>query len=178
MNLRTRKYLALLGAGAVAASMAVAGPAGAQGGNTIVVKGGTVMKPGKAIIDNMRFTPLNKTVKSGSTVTISNKTREPHTLSIVKKSVLPKTNAAMEKFFESATMGQFMQAHQVDPENEDAPPGQPLVDVGAEGFDQPGDSVFFAGKSQKIDVTAKGGTNLSYICLLHPWMQGTLKVKK
>ena len=178
MNPRMKKSIALLGAGAVAASLAVAGTAGAQSGNTITVKGGTVMKPGKAIIDNMRFTPLNKTIKSGSTVTIANKTGQPHTLSIVKKSVLPRNAAAMEKFFESSTMGEFMQAHQVDPENEEAPPGQPLVDVGAKGFDQAGDSVFFAGKTQKIDITAKGGTNLSYICLIHPWMQGTLKVKK
>ena len=178
MTSRMKKPLALLGAGAIAASVAAAGPAAAQSGNTIVVKGGAVLKPGKAIIDNMRFTPLSKTVKPGSTVTIRNKTGQPHTLSVVKKSDLPQTAAAMEKFFRSDVMGQFMQAHEVDEQNEDAPPGKPLVDVGAEGFDQVGDSVFFAGKTQKIDVTAKSGTNLSYLCLLHPWMQGTLKVKK
>jgi plastocyanin len=173
-----KQSLAVLGAGAVAASLAVAGTAGAQSGTTIVVKGGAVLKPGKAIIDNMRFTPLQKSVKSGSTVTINNKTGQPHTLSLVRKSVLPKTAAAMDKFFESKTTGDFMQAHQVDPENDEAPPGQPLVDVGAEGFDQVGDSVFFDGKTQKIEVTAAGGKNLSYICLVHPWMQGTLKVTK
>ena len=173
MSHRIKKAAAL----AVIGSALVAAPAAAQGGNTIVVKGGTIMRPGKAIIDNMRFTPLRKTVKSGSTVTINNKTGQPHTLSLVKASALPRNAAQMEKFFESSLMGEFMQAHQVDPENEEAPPGQPLVNVGEEGFDQAGDSVFFAGKTQKIDVTAPAGSKLSYICLIHPWMQGTLRTK-
>lgn len=176
MTSRTKRTLALLSSGAVVASLGMAGTASAA--NTLVVKGGTVLKPGKAIIDNMRYTPMTKAIKSGSTLTIQNKTGAPHTLSIVKKSVLPKTAAQMEKFFESPVMGEFMQAHEVDPENEEAPPGKPLVDVGAEGFDQAGDSVFYAGKTQKITVSAKGGTDLSYLCLIHPWMQGTLKVKK
>lgn len=172
----SKKTLALLGTGAVAAAAAFAGPAGAQNANTIVVKGGTVMKPGKAIIDNMRFTPLSRQVKSGRTIKIDDRTKAPHTLSLVKKSDLPKTAAQMEKFFQSPLMGEFMQAHEVDPNNEEAPPGKPLVDVGAEGFDQPGDSLFFMGDSS-IKVTAKKGTNLSYICLIHPWMQGSLKVR-
>ena len=178
MSTRSKKLLAVLSAGAIAASAAFAGPAAAQGGNTITVKGGAKMRPGHSITDNMRFAPLNKTVKSGSTVTINNKTGQPHTLSIVKKSELPKNVKEMEAFFQSPIMGEFMQAHQVDPENEEAPPGQPLVNVGEEGFDQRGDSVFFAGKTEKIEVTAKGGTELPYICLIHPWMQGKLKVRK
>jgi plastocyanin len=172
-----RKSLALAAVGAVA--LVAAAPAGAQSGNTIVVKGGTIMRPGKAIIDNMRFTPLKKSVKTGSSLTIDNRTVEPHTLSLVKKSVLPKTAKQMEAFFGSQTMQEFMAAHQVDPENEEAPPGQPLVDVGETGFDQAGDSVFFGPRSkQKIDVTAAAGSKLSYICLIHPWMQGTLNVKR
>lgn len=171
-----KKILALLGIAAVAVAAVAAVPAGAQQkANTITVKGGTKMKPGSYIIDNMRFRPLDRGVKSGSTVTIKNTTKQPHTLSIVKPSVLPKTAAQMEAFFGSKTMSDFMAAHEVDPNSEDAPPGKLLVDVGQEGFDQPGDSVFFAGPSQKIEVTAKKGTTLSYVCLLHPWMQGKIK---
>ncbi len=179
MSPTTRKSLALLGAGAAAAA-AFAVPAGAQGGNTLVVKGGSVMKPGHSITDNQRFAPLTKAIKSGSTLTISNKTTggEPHTLSIVKKSELPKNIKQMGAFFEGPVMGEFMQAHQVDPNNQEAPPGKLLVDVGEEGFDQRGDSVFFMDKTTKIKVTAPGGTTLSYICLIHPWMQGSLNVKK
>ncbi|HEV2813137.1 MAG TPA: hypothetical protein VGW10_07805 [Solirubrobacteraceae bacterium] len=179
MSPRTKKSMALIGTAAVAASAAFAGPAGAQSGSTLVVKGGTIMRPGKAIIDNMRFTPLKKAVKTGSSLTIDNRTEAPHTLSLVRKSALPRNAKQMEAFFRSPLMGEFMQAHEVDPENEEAPPGKPLVDVGETGFDQNGDSVFFGPKSkQKIDVTAKAGTALSYICLIHPWMQGTLNVKK
>ena len=174
MPTRTKKLLATVAGGAVAASLAAA-PAGAE---TLNIRGGTIFRPGKAIIDNMRFVPLKRGIKSGNTLTIRNRTNQPHTLSIVKKSELPRTLAKFESFFESPVMGEFMQAHEVDPANEEAPPGKLLVDVGESGFDQRGDSVFFQGKQQKIDVTAKGGTDLSYICLLHPWMQGTLKVKR
>ena len=164
---------------AVLGSALVAAPAAAQSGNTIIVKGGTVMRPGKAIIDNMRFTPLRKTVRSGSTVTINNRTAEPHTFSLVKAADLPKNNAQMERFFESPLMGEFMQAHEVNPEQEDAPPGKLLVNVGEEGFDQSGDSVFFGPKSkQRIDVSAPEGSKLSYICLIHPWMQGQLRTRQ
>lgn len=178
MSHRTKKTLAVLGTGAVAAAAAFAVPAGAQSANTITVKGGSKMKPGSHIIDTQRFRPFNKSVKSGSTVTIANKSksREPHTLSLVKASVLPKNMGQMEAFFGGKTMRDFMQAHEVDPENEEAPPGKMRVDVGEEGFDQPGDSVFFAGPAPtKIKVTAKKGTTLSYICLIHPWMQGKIK---
>ena len=164
---------------AVLCSAVVVSPAAAQSGNTIVVKGGTVMRPGKAIIDNMRFTPLRKTVRSGSTVTINNRTAEPHTFSLVKAADRPRNAAQMERFFESPLMGEFMQAHQVDPNNEEAPPGQLLVNVGEEGFDQSGDSVFFGPKSkQAIKVTAPEGSKLSAICLIHPWMQATLQTKQ
>jgi hypothetical protein len=163
--------LALLGAGALA--MTAAAPAGAA--TTLTVKGGPKMKPGHFIMDTMRFAPLTRGVKSGSELTIRNKTGQPHTLSIVPRSVLPKNASQMDKFFESDTMGEFMQAHGVDPNNEDAPPQNPLVDVGQTGFDQAGDSVFFAGPSQKIDVTADKGETLNFICLIHPWMQGRLK---
>lgn len=177
MSPHSRKTLAMLGTAAVAAAAALAVPAGAQNATTITVKGGSKMKPGSYIMDNQRFRPFNRSVKSGRTVTIVNKTKgEPHTLSIVKRSVLPRTAAQMEQFFGSKTMGDFMAAHEVDPANEEAPPGKLLVDVGEEGFDQPGDSVFFAGPAPtKIKVTAKKGTTLRYICLIHPWMQGKIK---
>ena len=176
MSLRSKKTIAVLGAGAVAAAAAFAVPAAAQSGApTIVVKGGAKMKPGHYIQDGMRFAPLTRQVKSGKTVTIRNKTGQPHTLSIVNKSVVPKTVRQMDALFESPTMGRFMEAHGVDPENEDAPPSNPLVDVGGEGFDQAGDSVFFAGPSQKIKVTAAKGKTLNFLCLIHPWMQGKIK---
>jgi hypothetical protein len=49
---------------------------------------------------------------------------------------------------------------------------------GAAGFDQPGDSILLMDrKPQKIKITAKKGSTLYFICGLHPWMQGTIKVR-
>jgi plastocyanin len=170
-----RKYPVLLATGAVVAATALAGTAAAA---KLTVKGGTVVKPGKAVIDNQRFTPMKNTVKSGETISITNKTGQPHTFSLVKKSEQPQTAKAMDAFFgPNGPGGEFLQAHEVDPENEEAPPGKPLVDVGEEGFDQRGDSQFFAGKKQDVKITAKSGSTLYFMCLIHPWMQGTVKVK-
>jgi hypothetical protein len=158
------------------AGAALAAPAGAEAA-VLTVKGGTVLKPGTAIIDNMRFRPLNRAIESGETLTIRNKTGAPHTLSIVNRSQLPRTARQMDALFESPLMGEFMQAHGVDPNNQDAPPQNPIVDVGKEGIDQRGDSVFFAGPTQNVEFSAAAGQRLYYLCLLHPWMQGSLRAK-
>jgi hypothetical protein len=46
----------------------------------------------------------------------------------------------------------------------------------------PGDSLLFGGEldSQSISarVTAPAGTTLYYLCALHPWMQGSIKVRR
>jgi hypothetical protein len=56
--------------------------------------------------------------------------------------------------------------------------GKPLVNVGAAGFDQPGDSIIVPpGGKVSFDVTADEGTNLNFLCALHPWMQGKFKVR-
>ena len=57
-------------------------------------------------------------MKSGATVTLLNKGTDPapHTISFVKQAFLPKG-------FEFAAAGPLMAAHQVDEENEEAPPG-------------------------------------------------------
>ena len=53
------------------------------------------------------------------------------------------------------------------------------VDKGKPGLDEPGDSIAIEGakhKSISIKVTAPAGTILHFICAVHPWMQGTIKV--
>jgi hypothetical protein len=70
---------------------------------------------------------------------------------------------------------QAFQDHQ--PNGPDAPPVE-LVNKGGEGFDAPGDSIFLGDRKAKtIKVTAKKGSTLYFICALHPWMQGSIKVK-
>ena len=101
--------------------------AGAAKKNEIRIVGGTTMKPGKYLKVDVRFKPLDATVKSGSTVKLVNKGTdpEPHTITFVEKRYLPKQQ------FESAVDAKLREAHQVDPNNEEAPPGVLVVDNGA-----------------------------------------------
>jgi plastocyanin len=171
--------------GMVAGGVASAGAAAKK--NEIQIVGGTIFKAGKFIKDNQRFKPLDASVKSGATVTVRNKAKspEPHTISFVEKRYLPKS-------FESAVDEKLMEAHQVDPTDEEAPPGAFVVDDGVavpeggtlevdKGFtpDVAGDSAFIAPgqKSFSFKVTAKKGSSLFYYCAIHPWMQGKITVK-
>jgi hypothetical protein len=86
-----------------------------------------------------------------------------------------------------------MAAHQVDPNNEEAPPAVLKVDDGAAAADQnaplqvdalgddkqAGDSEFIAPGQKRVafQVTAKKGSVLPYYCAVHPWMQGKITVK-
>ena len=181
----TATVAAVAGLGLLAAGVATtAGAAGKK--NQIRIVGGTTVKPGHYLKVDLRFTPLNKTVKSGATVKFLNQGRdpEPHTISFVEKKYLPKQ-------FESPVDAKLREAHQVDPENEDAPPGALVVDNGQpvpEGGtlevdtmftpDVAGDSAFIAPgqKALPFKVSAKKGSTLYFYCAIHPWMQGKLKV--
>jgi hypothetical protein len=46
------------------------------------------------------------------------------------------------------------------------------------GLDQPGDSLLIDAEHPvtRARVTAAPGTTLRFICVIHPWMQGKLKV--
>jgi hypothetical protein len=155
--------------------------------NELRIVGGVVVKPGKFVMDNQRFAPVKAKIRSGANVTLRNraKTQDPHTISFVKKAFLPKQ-------FETAALGPLMAAHQVDPENEEAPPGvlivdngQPLAEGATLGVDTmgddktAGDSAFIAPgqKTFSFKVTARAGSKLFYFCAVHPWMQGKITVK-
>lgn len=146
--------------------------------------GGTKIEPGKFLKNDLRFKPV-ATVKRGATVTLRDKGEqgEPHTISFVEQRYLPRK-------FSSAVEGQLLKAHQVDPDNEEAPPGSPVVDDGVavpEGGTlevdtmftptRPGDSAFIAPGRRKFKVTAAKGSKLFFYCALHPWMQGKLSVE-
>ena len=187
--MRSRRLTVTIAAVAALGLLAtgVATTAGAAGKkNQIRIVGGTTVKPGHYLKVDLRFTPLNKTVKSGATVKLLNQGRdpEPHTISFVEKKYLPKQ-------FETPVDEKLREAHQVDPDNEEAPPGALVVDNGQEvpegGMlevdtmftpDVAGDSAFIAPgqKSFTFKVTAKKGSRLYYYCAIHPWMQGKLAV--
>jgi len=71
--------------------------------------------------------------------------------------------------------GQLMAAHQVNEET--GAIGQPLVESGADGFDSAGDSIVLPPKGKvTFKVTAKAGSTLNFVCAVHPWMLGKIKV--
>jgi plastocyanin len=176
--------VAALGASAVAVAPASAAK------NQITIKGGTIFKAGKFIKDNQRFvTPAKNKVKAGATVKVVNKTQgEPHTLTFTTKQFVPQSFDVNE-----ALMGNLFTAHQVDPNNEEAPPGVFTVDDGqalADGatweVNSPftdtsanGDSAFIAPgqNGPSFKVTATKGSTLYFFCAVHPWMSGKLRVK-
>jgi plastocyanin len=167
---------------AAVAALAVAAPAlAAPKANTIEAQGTSKVKINEYIQDGQKFVPGDITVKSGATITLRNKSKDgaPHSLSLLKKSALPKTAAQV---MQCPACGPLLAAHQADPTTGEVK--VPLVDAGRPGFDTEGtkttagDSIFLPPKGKvTFKVTAKKGTKLSYFCAVHPWMQGTITVK-
>jgi plastocyanin len=184
MNRRITVALAAIASiGLFAVGTVPAAGAAAKKGK-IRITGGPIFKPGVMIGDNVRFN-RNTTVKSGGTVKIVNKgavEAGPHTVSLLKKSALPRTMAEAEPCFEfGGVCGPLVAAHQFNPETME--PGVVEYNAGAAGFDTmgdentAGDSLYMPpGQGGSIKVTAKKGSKLTYFCAVHPWMQGKITV--
>jgi len=143
---------------------------------SIVVKCKNSLKVNRYFKEGCRYAKDSYKFRSGTTVTIDNRTDEPHTFSLVKKSQAPRTLKQAEKCFGAGACSSLAQAHGF-PEGE-GPPANPVVNVGGTGFDSPGDSVFFDPKSKtNIQVTAKKGKTLYFMCIIHPQMQASIKVR-
>ncbi len=174
-----------LAAGAFGVVLAMGGTAIAAGGGApararIVIKGGESFKPNAYIKSTLHFGTGTVRVRTGATVTLVNTTGDPHTLSIVKPSQLPRRIGQVEN---CGVCKSIAKSHGVNPGSESSgPPAHPLVNVGAAGFDQPGDSVIIGPKgphgSVSFKVTAKPGATLHFMCAIHPWMQGRFVVVK
>jgi hypothetical protein len=161
-----RSALALAGAAALCASALVIAPAIAQAPKQAKLRivGGVQMKPGQFVRDDQRFAPRDRAVRSGGKVRLANK---------AKTEDLPRT---AQQAFQCAVCGGFFEAHEANEETGDV--GKPVVEVGEPGFDKPGDSIFVApGATVRFDVSADRGKTLYYLCAVHPWMQGKLRVK-
>jgi len=141
---------------------------------TLTAVGGVEFKANRYVMDNMRFNKDRVVIRSGGTLTVRNRTSEPHTISVVKRSDLPRNMRQMEACF-GGVCGELAAAHGVT--SPEAEPTIPLVNVGATGLDRAGDSALFVQDPLKIEVSAARGKNLSYLCLIHPWMQGRIAVR-
>ncbi len=142
------------------------------------------VKVNRYIKDNLRWQKDVYTVRSGGTLRLVNDAPGdgPHTLTIFARRDLPRTPRQILGNCKICNV--LGKAHGADP-NSGGPPKFPFLENGtgqnsAPNFDRPGDSAFVdakQGASVNLPVTAKKGTTLRFVCLIHPWMQGRILVK-
>jgi hypothetical protein len=136
-------------------------------------------KINRYVQDASRFSKDVTVIKSGGTLTVRNRSDAPHTLSFVPKGKLPRTEAQMNNCQAPGTIcGDLGVAHAID---DSGNPTKAVVDINQPGIDTAstgGDSwVFGPHQTMKLKVSAKKGANLWFMCAIHPWMQGELKVR-
>jgi plastocyanin len=142
------------------------------------------MVPNRYIQDGLRWKKDVYVVKSGGTITVVNTAANegPHSFTVVKKSDLPRTAKGIENCKICERLGQ---AHGADP-NSNAPPKFQYLENGVgqatpPNIDRPGDSGITGqgkrGEHISFHVTAKKGSTLYFMCLIHPWMESKVLVQ-
>ncbi len=159
------------------AAMATGGVHNAAGSDRTVRTEGTEMfVPNAKVMATLRFSPGHLVVNSGDTLTFthSDKTPEPHTLSIVDESDVP--TEIDEVFNCGAPDTVCAEVFDLFGEGEDPP--RVVEAPGSEpGLDARLDSLLvFPGESVEAEVSAPSGSTLHFICAIHAWMQGTIEV--
>jgi plastocyanin len=190
-----RRVLTLAAALSMSALMTygTASAAPNDGGKTVQIVGGQQFIPDVSFSDTQRFEQKVVTVRSGQTIRWHNTTDEPHTISVVAPSDVPKTVQQVEN---CQVCGPFLGAHA--PNSGPNGPQPPFVffldnlapSSGAATLDSTGDSLIVAPQGAQFPsttgatitdtvsavVTAPAGTTLKYICAIHPWMQAAIRV--
>jgi plastocyanin len=142
---------------------------------TVRIVGEDSFKPNKFVKNTFRFSPGRIRVRHGATVTWQNGTMAPHTVTVLAEHDVP---ATVEEVFgcgepggpcEPALSGHFP--------SETGPP-VPVLNAGEPGLDTVGDSLFVPdGGETSAEISAPPSTSLNYVCAIHPWMQGLIKVR-
>jgi plastocyanin len=133
---------------------------------TVRIEGTFDFVPNVRIFSTERFVPGRTGVRSGDTVTWTDATGVNHTVTIVNQADLPDT---IPEVFGCALCEAAEVAH--------ANGSVPVLNVGGAGLDNAGDSLWVpANASVAAIVSAPAGTTLYYLCAIHPWMQGSLRV--
>ena len=177
-----RKLMIAVAAAAIAAVVS-GGAVSAEHEKEVKVKGSEDFEPNALFKSNFRFAPGEIAIHSGDTVTWIDKDNlnVPHTITIVDSEDLP-VNFSEAYLCLGADIlpgvdfiGRclpFLAAHG------GLAFSTPVVNSGDAGLDVPGDSLFLPPDgSVSAQVTAAPGTTLHYMCILHPWMQGTITVE-
>ena len=186
----TKTRVAVVGATvAVATGMVAAGSSPAQDYNVPKNKKIKIVLKGK----DPKFKGP-KTIQRGAKLTIINKTSPrkigPHTFTFIAADQRPQTRKEMKACGEdlAGICGEIAKAHKVVfPDTPDGPVlvKKHLVKAGKKGWDKmfdkgvKGDSWYTETKGEKLGqkVTAPVGTKLTYMCVVHPFMQGSITVK-
>ena len=163
----------VLALGVAGGTAAIAAPK-AKKNATLEMKGKLTVKRNKFIRDGARFSPGVVLIRSGGTLTLRNRQPQPHTFSILKRSDVPRsTNKILNCGAPGTPCDALFTAHEPDAEGN---PTKPVVEVGAPGIDQPGDSgVLNPKQTVKVNVSAAKGKTLDFFCAIHAWMQGKLR---
>src|ERR1043166_7902803 len=177
--------LAALATAAVAASAAVASRRQPAAGVTTIKAVTSVpkVKINRYIQDQLRWDKDAYSVKSGGTLHIVNDAADegPHTFTVVAVKDEPESALQLVNCAVCLTLAK---AHGAKPRS-DPPPKSPCLENGVgqktrPSVDRPGDSGVTGpgkkGESIDLKVTAKPGTKLYFMCLIHPWMQAVLNV--
>jgi hypothetical protein len=142
-------------------------------------------KPNRYIQDGLRWAKDTYKVSSGGTLHVVNGdgSEGPHTFTVLRKKDVPKTARTL---FGCRACNQLTRAHGADP-NSEGPPRFAFLENGVgqdspPNIDRPGDSALVGERGRKgefidLKVTARAGTTLSFICLIHPWMQAKVEVQ-
>jgi hypothetical protein len=181
---RRARLRALVLAVSVAALAVVAGGSSFATAKTTILTPAITMElsKGKLIFSGP------ETVIAGEKLEIVNDTNPkqvgPHTFTLVTEASLPKTRKAMAScFMPKKICLEIAKWHGFNPKDEEIK--KSLVKVGPAGWSTMGDAAGKKGDSWFTEkkgatfsqaVTAKAGTTLSYICAVHPEMQGEVEV--
>jgi hypothetical protein len=184
---RARGAAAVLGAALVALAVMVPGLASgstASEGTEAGVATVNIELSGKTL----KFV-APKTVDQGETLRVVNKTNPhqvgPHTFSLVSEGSLPKTPQQRKLCFTPNHICMAIASWHTGNKKGQGPPKINPVEAGAEGWStegtlkKKGDSWFTGNKpgtSFEQEVTATAGTTLHFMCAIHPWMHGSIKV--
>jgi hypothetical protein len=161
----------------------VLAPALASGATQLGPANTVFIKAGKG---GLRFEGP-KTIVAGEELEVFNTTNAkqvgPHTFSLVTKGSIPKTPKARQLCFTPHHICKAIADwHGV---KGNGPPSKNPAEAGAEGWDtmgsltKEGDSWFTGSKPHASivqKVTAAADTTIYYMCAIHPWMHGSIKV--
>jgi len=176
MRAFAKRLLAVGLAAAVAVTAGIAVAATRGGPPVVKTPGKVIFAKNQYAKDTVHFAPGVTTVKSGGTVVFkkTDKDPEPHTVTISTKADLP---TSFEKRCKPCDIAS---GHLKDPKDDSKGIKTYVLDKGQPGFDVEGDSVVLAPKgphkTATVVISAPAGTTLYFICAIHPWMQGEIRV--